>query len=48
LKYGDEKVMLEKASRVFDDLFVVVKQASFEWDGFKARIERDAEMFWRE
>jgi len=48
LKYGDEKVLLEKASLVFDDFYVVVKQASFDWDRSKAMMECDAKLFWKE
>ena len=48
LKYGDEKVLLEKATQVFDDFFALVKRASFEWDRSKAIMERDAKSFWKE
>jgi AbiU2 len=48
LKYGDEKVLLEKARQVFDDFSALVNRASFEWDRFKATTERDAKLFWEE
>jgi hypothetical protein len=48
LKYGDERVILEMATRVFDDFFALVKRASFEWDRSKAMMERDAKSFWRD
>lgn len=48
LKYGDEKMLLENATHVFDDFFALVKRASFEWDRSKAMMERDAISFWKE
>ena len=48
LKYGDEKVLLEEATRVFDSFFVLVNHASFEWDRSKEGMEQDAKLFWRE
>lgn len=48
LKYGDERVLLEKASRVFDGFFALVSRATFEWDCFNAMIELDAKQFWKE
>ena len=48
LKYGDERVLLEKASGVFADFFVLIKQTSVDWDDCKAIVERDAKEFWKE
>jgi hypothetical protein len=48
LKYGDEKVLLEKATQVFDSFFTLVKHSSFDWDHSKAMMEHDAGLFWRE
>jgi hypothetical protein len=48
LKYGDERVLLEMATRVFDDFFALVKGAPFEWDRSKDLMEHDAKLFWRE
>ncbi|MGA2854383.1 MAG: hypothetical protein ABSE90_09680 [Verrucomicrobiota bacterium] len=48
LKYGDERVVLEKATLVFDDFFVLVTQIYFDWNEFKAITNRDADEFWKE
>jgi hypothetical protein len=47
LKYGDEKLLLEKATRVFHDFFALVSRASFDWNRSKTMIERDAKLFWK-
>ena len=48
LKYGDEKVVLEKATLVFDDFFVLATQIYADWNEFKTMTKRDAEQFWKE
>jgi hypothetical protein len=47
LKYGDEKDVLEKATLVFDDFFVLTTQIQADWNEFKAMTSGDAEQFWK-
>lgn len=46
LKYGDEVEVLEKATLVFDDFFVLTTQTYFDWNEFKSITARDAKQFW--
>lgn len=48
LKYGDERVVLEKATLVFDGFFVLATQIHVDWNEFKALTEHDAAQFWKE
>jgi len=48
LKYGDEKIVLEKTTKVFDDFHFLVTRIQVDWNGLKAITEHDADEFWKE
>jgi hypothetical protein len=46
LKYGQERVVLESAKKVFDDLDLLVRNADSSWNDFVERESRDVCKFW--